>query len=179
MAASIFDFLANFGGGGVRPNRYEVIINFPNGVGDVAITQKISFTCKATAIPEMTLGEIAVPYKGKQAKLPGDAVTNDWNVTIILDNDFVGRDVFETWVNKINGTTTNTADVGWTAPLTLFGNAVVKQLDREDKVIKTYYLQGIFPKSVGEIALGYDTNDAIAEQPVTFSVNGVKTNTSR
>lgn len=179
MAAGIDGLLANLQGGGARANRYEVILTFPKGVGSVQIAQKLSFLCKASAVPAFTLGEAIVPYKGRQVKLPGDATFDDWNVTVILDNDYATRNVFEDWLNKINGWTSNTAVAGYQKPTTLFGSGIIHHLDREDKIIKTYNVQGIWPKLVGEIALGYDTNDAVAEQAITFAVNNIQTKNSR
>lgn len=179
MPADIFGFLGNFQGGGARPNRYEVMLTFPTTIGGTAIAQKISFTCKATSIPGFTIGEAVVPYKGRQIKVPGDAVFNDWNVTILIDNDFIGKTVFEDWLNMMNGWESNTTKAGYMAPSKIFGNGTINQLDREDKVIKTYEVQGIFPKDVSEIALGYDTNDTVMEQAVTFAVNNIKSNNSR
>jgi len=178
MSADIFGFLGNFQGGGARPNRYELMLTFPSTIGSTSIAQKLSFTCKATSIPGFTLGEAVVPYKGRQIKIPGDVVFNDWNVTILIDNDMVGKTVFEDWLNMISAWEANTTQAGYMAPSKIYGNGTIKQLDREDNVIKTYEVQGIFPKDVGEIALGYDTNDTIMEQPVTFAVNSVKSDTS-
>lgn len=179
MPADIFGFLGNFQGGGARPNRYEVMLTFPRGISSTAINQKISFTCKASSIPGSNIGEAVAPYKGRQVKVPGDVVFNDWTVTVLIDNDFVGKTVFEEWLNLMNGWEANTTQAGYMAPTMIYGNGTIKQLDREDKVIATYEVQGIFPKDVGEIALGYDTNDTIMEQAVTFAVNGIKSDKSR
>ena len=77
MAASIYDFTSNFSGGGARPNRYEVILTFPNGIGSVREAQKISFTCRSASIPASTLGQAPAYYKGRQIKLPGDKEWDD------------------------------------------------------------------------------------------------------
>lgn len=179
MPADIHGFIANFQGGGARPNRYEVLITFPETIGSTSIGQKISFTCKASALPGSTLGEAIAPYKSRQIKFPGDAVFNDWNVTILIDNDFKGRGVFEKWVNLMNGWESNTTVAGFQNPSKIFGTGTIKALDRVDDVIQTYTVQGIWPKDVGEIALGYDTNDTIMEQNVTFAVNNMISNESR
>lgn len=174
MPANINAFLNSFQGGGMRPNRYEVIIGFPTalGVTDTATQQKISFTCKAASIPSSQIGTANVPYKGRMIKVPGDRVFDDWNVTILIDNDFKGRDVFERWVSIMIGNSTNTTlSANEVNPLKVFGQAQVHLLDRYDKIIKRYQVTGMYPSSVGEVALGYDQNDSVAEQQVTFAVN--------
>ena len=174
MAANVNSFLANFTGGGARANRYEVIIGFPNflNIRDTAVQQKISFTCKAASIPASELGEAVVPYKGRQIKVPGDRTFGDWTVTIVIDNDFKGRDVFESWSSGMLGNSSNlTKSANELNPLQIYGQAQVNLLDRYDQVLKRYQITGMFPKSVGEITIGYDQNDQVMEQQVTFAVN--------
>lgn len=174
MAADIYSFLSQFTGGGARPNRYEVILSFPNGVGSSEVSKKIQFTCKATSIPATEMGVADVPYKGRHVKIPGDKTFGDWNVTILIDNDFIGRSTFEQWHNQILGFTSNVAaDTDWINPINVYATAIVNQLDRADNIIQTYQIGGIFPTNVSEISLGYDTNDSVMEQQVTFAVNDV------
>jgi len=104
MTASPLDFLANFQGGGFRPNRYQVILTFPAGVPNALnAATKFGFTCKAAAIPSSQMGVAEIPYMGRQIKVPGDKTWDDWNVTVMLDTDFATRDVFETWHDLILG----------------------------------------------------------------------------
>lgn len=173
MVASVNDFLAQFQGGGARANRYEVVLTFPNGVGDAATAEKISFTCKAASIPASNLGVATVPYKGRPVKLPGDKTWDDWNITVLLDNDFVGRTVFEIWHDNILGFDSNVAQPGWVNPRNVFATATVTLLDRSDAALNSWQLEGMFPIHVGDVALGYDQNDQVMEQQVSFAINGV------
>jgi hypothetical protein len=177
VGASINEFLANFSGGGARPNRYSVILTFPTGVPNaIAASTKAGFTCKATSIPGSNMGVIDLPYKGRQAKVPGDKVFDDWNVTIMIDNDFATRDVFETWHDLILGFESNVANENMVNPANCFARAEVRQLDRADRVIKTYFVESIFPSQVSEIQLAWDANDQVMEQNVSFAINGWKSN---
>lgn len=174
MSANVNSFLANFTGSGARPNRYEVMIGFPNFIGltDSSIQQKISFTCHATSMPASELGTATVPYKGRNIKVPGDRVFQDWNVTILIDNDFLGRDVFERWSSGMLGNSSNlTKTANEINTLQIFGQAQVNLLDRHDQVIKRYQITGMFPTSVEAVQLSYSNNDTVMEQNVTFAVN--------
>lgn len=173
MAADINSFLSHFTGGGARGNRYEVLIGFPKFLNaGKDISQIISFTCKAASIPASTLGQAIVQYKGRQIKIAGDRVFDDWNVTILIDNNFIGRDIFEKWSNGILGNHSNVVNSDSELnPVKIYGQATVKQLDRTDKVIKSYQVTGIFPTSVAEVQLGYGDVDTVLEQQVTFAVN--------
>lgn len=173
MTASINDFLANFQGGGFRPNRYNVVLTFPAGVPNaLPAAVKAGFTCKAAAIPSSQLGVTEVPYMGRNAKIPGDKTWDDWTVGIYIDTDFATRDVFETWHDLILGFSGNVASAGFANPVNAFANAQVQALDRYDNIIKTYNVTGMWPTNVGEVTLGYDQNDQVAEMQVTFAING-------
>lgn len=178
--ASVYDFLSNFKGGGVRPNRYRVQLSFPQTVANrVAAAKKISFTCQAASIPESTLNPVDVPYMGRQVKIPGDKVWGDWTVQIMLDTDFIGRSVFEQWQDQLLGFRTNVAQPMMLDPMMAYATADIITLDRSDKEIQRYKVYGMFPTMVGEIQLGYDQNDQIALQPVTFAINGWESSSTR
>lgn len=175
MNPSISDFMANFKGGGLRPNRYKVIMTFPSAVAgfDPQAAEKISYTCMAASIPSSNMGVIDVPYYGRQLKVPGDKIWDDWNVTINLDNDMKGREIFEQWHNAINGFESNVAQSdALVNPSNVYANAQVFLLDRADKTLAVYRVEGMFPVQVGEVTIGYDQNDQIAQQQVTFAING-------
>lgn len=174
MAANVSSYLSILSGGGARSNRYEVMIGFPDflGITDTAVQQKISFTCTATSMPASTLDECTVPYKGRTIKIPGDRTFGDWNTTILIDNDFIGRDSFEQWSSGMLGNSSNLVkSANELNPLKIFGQAQVKLLDRSDKVIKQYQITGIFPKDVAEVQIGYADNNQVMTQAVTFAVN--------
>lgn len=172
MTADVFTFLSNFRGGGARPNRYEVILTFPAGVPNgIVASEKVSFTCSAASIPSSQMGIVNVPYKGRQVKVPGDKTFDDWNVSVILDNDWLGRSVFERWHDLILGFRSNVAQPQMINPTNAFARAIVLQLDRADNLVQRYEVEGMFPSSVGEVTLGYDQNDSVMLQPITFAVN--------
>lgn len=175
--ASVRNFLANFQGGGLRPNRYEIIVTFPGPVvlplgGARQTASKISFTAKAASIPTSNVGVIDVPYMGRQVKVAGDKTWDDWTVGILLDNDLIGRRAFEIWHDRILGFDSNVAIDPFVNPANYFARAEVHLLDRADRVLDTYTVEGIWPSNVGEVTLGYDQNDSVAEQSVTFAING-------
>lgn len=173
MSADIHTFLANFAGGGARPNRYEVVLTFPAGVPNaLPASVKAGFTCRAASIPASNMGVVGVPYKGRTIKVPGDKEWDDWTVQILIDNDFATRDVFERWHDLILGFDSNVASNGFVNPANAYARATVNQLDRYDAIIKTYVIDGMFPSQVGELSLAYDANDQIMEQSVTFAING-------
>ena len=64
--AQIDDFKSNLIGGGYRPNAFRVTINPPAGIAIGLDVRNTSFLCKSTDIPELTLGEIELAYRGRK-----------------------------------------------------------------------------------------------------------------
>jgi hypothetical protein len=137
--------------------------------------EDLAFLCRATVIPAMTVGNINVPFRGRQIKIAGDRTFEDWNVTVINDTDFKLRNAFERWQNGINNMTDNE---GLTNPVDYQVDAFVDHLDRNGSTIKSYTLRGLYPVSVGSIELNYETNDALEEFQTTFAYQYFESNTT-
>jgi len=158
-------FVTDFDGGS-RPTLYKVSIT---GDQPASFEERLTFYCKSTSLPASTLGEIIVPYLGRQIKVPGDRTFEDWTVTVLNTEDMRLRDQFESWNQYYNGVVDN--KVFNNGPF--WGHvgscsAEVTQLNRKGEAVKIYNLQYVFPKEVGSVELAYDQNDAVSEFQVTF-----------
>ena len=164
--SNITQFKARLSGGGARANQFRVILStFPVGADNV--TADLSFLCKSTTLPGQSITATVVDFRGRQIKLAGDSrAFEDWSMTVINDTSFNIRNSFEQWMEKINNMSTNG---GATNPADYQTDIVVQQLDRDDKVLKTYTLINAFPVSLGEIAVSYDTNDSIEDFTIDFA----------
>lgn len=161
----INEFVADFDGGS-RPTLYKVEIT---GDSPANFDRNLSFYCKATSLPASTLGEIIVPYMGRQIKVPGDRTFEDWTVTILNTEDMNLRSRFESWNQYYNGTVDNRVEDGgpfWGHVATC--SATVTQLNRKGDAVKLYQLAYVFPKEVASIELAYDQVDTVSEFQVTF-----------
>lgn len=166
--SSVNQFLARFDGG-ARPNRYRVRLMGSPLAGAGSVPDSIEFLCRSAAIPSSILAPCIVNYMGREVKVSGDKTFDDWNISIYNNISWDLRGFFERWTNGMlnhEGNTTRFQEDG-----DFFGRAEVEQLDRNEKAIHTYRMEGIFPTSVGEIALAYDSNNLVEEFPVTFAVN--------
>tara|TARA_R110000822_G_scaffold66857_10_gene163216 strand:+ start:8237 stop:8764 length:528 start_codon:yes stop_codon:yes gene_type:complete len=167
------DFKSKLRGGGARPNLFKATINFPAyAQGDVEIT---SFLCTAASLPASTIGGFVVPFRGRQLKMVGERVFDNWQTTIINDTDFKIRDSIERWMNGINGHKSNT---GFTNMNDFSADLVVEQLDRDGSTLKTVNLRGCFPTSLSAIELNYGTNDTIEEFTCEWQVQYWESNTT-
>ena len=173
--ANITDFKAKLAGGGARANQFKVTMPFPGYAQVGGEIEELAFLCKATTIPAMTLGTVDIKFRGRSIKIAGDRTFADWSVTVINDTNFRVRNAFERWQNGINNMSDNE---GLTNPADYQVDAFVDQLDRNGNTVKSYTLRSLFPTTVGEIALSYDTVDAIEEFSVTFAYQFFETNTT-
>ena len=160
-------------GGGARPNLFKATINFPGYAGgDSELT---SFLCKAAQLPGSVVGQIDVPFRGRQLKVAGDRTFENWTVTIINDENFVIRDAMERWMNGINQ---HNRGEGLINPIDYQSDLIIDQLSRDDTVTKSIKIAGAFPVNVAPIDLSYDTVDAIEEFTVEFAFQYWESNTT-
>lgn len=154
---------------GVRPNMFEVSIQFPAGAG-ADDTEIVTYMCKSAALPSSNVGVIEVPFRGRTVKIAGDRTFDNWSATFINDKDFKTRSYFEKWLEQINSHQANTAGI---IDPTQYGRTVtVKQLEKDDsaggEVVRSYKLWYAFPTSASAIDLAYDSNDQIEEFSIEF-----------
>ena len=165
---NINTFVQNLSGGGARANQFQVQITAaPAGVA--LNTEVFTFLCRSAQIPAKTIGEVAVPYRGRQIFVAGDRTFDAWTTTVFADAAWTIRGALEQWSDGIQdmGNTSS----GSLAPNNYYGEATVTQMDRNDTPINTYTLYQLWPQTVDPIDLAYDTNDAVMEFGVTWRFN--------
>ena len=164
--AAIDDFKANLLGGGARANQFRVTITPPAGIAIGLDVRRASFLVRASNLPAQTLGEIVVPFRGRQIYIAGDRTFDEtWSTTFLNDTDFMVRNAMELWMNGIN----DLADGTGTSTLADYQTDLqVEQLDRDDTILKTYIFRSAWPTTVAQIDLTSDQADAIEEFEVTW-----------
>ena len=192
-ARSIDQFRSKLIGAGARPNLFEVQLNWPTGLlGDANVSNVLNdagetykFMIKAAALPASNVSVINVPFRGRNLKISGDRSFDPWTITVLNDTDFKLRNAFELWMNFINRHTDNAGVVTPAAYqtelyVTQLGRGTVSNVAGDSTtgslpsnaeaipVYKSYKIHGAFPTNVSEIALSYDTENAIEEFTVTF-----------
>lgn len=158
-------FKARLQGGGARPNLFNVIVTFPSFV-TATNSEHTSFMCKSAQLPGSTIGQIIVPFRGRQLKLAGDRTFEDWTISIVNDTGMEVRNAFEQWLNAIDMHALNT---GLSNPYLYQTDMTIEQLDKTGAVTKTYYLIGAFPQNTSPIELSWDSTDTVEEFSVTIS----------
>ena len=164
--ANIDDFKANLIGGGARANQFRVTLTPPPGIAIGLDVRRTSFLTKGADLPAMSVGEIAIPFRGRSIYIAGDReFTDTWSTTFINDTDFMIRNAMERRSNGINDLANNT---GVIAPADYQTDLTVEQLDRDDSVLKSYIFKSAWPLSVAAIPLASDTTNAIEEFECTW-----------
>ena len=64
--ANISDFKAKLVGGGARANQFKVTLPFPGYAQVGGEIEDMAFLCQGTQLPQMTIGETVVPFRGRQ-----------------------------------------------------------------------------------------------------------------
>lgn len=168
MAFNIDQFKSiGLNNGGVRPSLFQVVMT---GVPsqEVGFTDKFTFTCKASTIPASTIQQIEIPYFGRQIKLAGDRTFDNWNVTVMNDEDYIVRSSFEKWMNNINSHVSNLKSQS-----AYKINAQIYQYSKAgnntQNIIRAYTFVGLFPVSVDAMTVDWGQTNQVQEFGVTFA----------
>lgn len=161
---SINTFISGFKGG-ARPNRFRVQITYPALVGAPDVLDEI--VVQSAQLPASVMGQILVPYQGRQIPIPGDRTFEDWTCTVLNDVTFSHRNIFEKWSNLINAHEGNIQGAEYED---IVATIDVTQLDRAgENILKVYKLHNAWPTNIMAIDLGQDQNDVLETYQVTFS----------
>lgn len=165
---------------GARPNLFEVRLNFPDfiaregdraGSGDNAGSgEKFSFMCQAASLPAQQVDVVPVFYQGRETKVAGNRTFDNWTVSILNDEDFAIRNKIELWNNALNGHSTNVRERSTAQNSNIYGStAHVIQLSKDGSALRSYKFIGLWPTTIGEISLDWNSSNEIESFDVTFA----------
>jgi hypothetical protein len=177
MAFDVASFLANgLTYGGARPSKFDVFPTIPSaliGVIDPSSAAKFQFTCRAASIPAFTLGMAPIPYFGRIIKSSGDRTWADWQVMVMLDEDYNTRAMMEAWNNSINALNSNVMDsqednssqttIGAFTDENFKTNWNINHYGKDGSQIRQYTLIGAWPREVGAMQLNWESTNQISE----------------
>ncbi len=160
MAFNVEKFKANLPLGGARPTLFNVEISS----APVRGLERAPFLVRTAQIPQSTIGQMIMPYFGRQIKFAGDRQFVDWTVTVINDEDFQIRNALESWHQQINGLETNRRTRN-----DFKGEARVIQYAKDGKVLREYTFRGLWPLDVSPIELDWEAQDQFEQFSVTWA----------
>ena len=168
---SISDFKAALPYGGARPTLFDfTVTGAPSAAVSSTNLGNMKLYCNVSAIPALTVTPIERIYFGRTVKIPGDMVFADLTTSFINTENYSVRNEIEKWMNAINGHSSNKSDLldstgDWQ------GTGTLTQYSKDGKSLMVYTFEGLWPQTVAEIALSYDTVSDIETYDVTWSYN--------
>jgi len=168
--ATISAFKAQMQGGGARPNQFRVELTFPAFIGSAASAagNAAQFLCRSTSLPASTVEDITASYRGRPVHFAGERTFQPWSVNVFNDTNFLIRNTMERWNNLM---LSYTSTVGTERPSEYQVDLSVYQLDRNDRVIKTYTFYDAYPVNVGAIQLDFEQNNQIESFDIEWVYN--------
>ena len=155
--------------GGARPALFNITITPPPVIGiDLTSVSKFEFTARAASLPESNMEAIQVPYFGRKIKIAGDRTFADWRVTVMNDEDFGVRAMFEKWSNAMNKHVNNTR-LGGLNVENYKSTMDVIQYSKDGSILRSYQIIGAFPTVIDAIDLDWDTTNAVETFNVGFA----------
>ena len=162
--------------GGARPTLFDVLLTPPPGIGSsTRISQQIALVAKSSQLPSVQVDDIQIGYFGRKIKVQGDRTISDWTITVMNDEDFAIRSMFEHWSNQQNAFVSNRSSFG-TNQLAYKVDGVIRQYSKagpsgDAGIIRSYKLVGLWPKSISAINLDWDSTNTVEVYDVTFSMD--------
>jgi hypothetical protein len=156
---SISQFKTGFNGG-TRANRFEVVAEWPSGIGTDANVD--SFQIIATQLPQVQVNTITIPYRGRPVNYAGDRQYSPWSITVYDDNNTNNLwRAFHKWKEALDGHVTHTVqnnDYSYSNLQTIWK---IKQLDLNAGTSPTRQisLYNCWPSVIGEISLNMGSPD--------------------
>jgi hypothetical protein len=167
MAFNVNDFITyGLQYGGARPALFDVTITPPAIIGlSQESVSKLTFMCQAANLPPSQMESIQIPYFGRKIKIAGERTFSDWQLTILNDEDFKVRSLFEKWSNALNSLEANLRGAGLNVE-NYKAEMEVTQYGKDGNPIRSYVIVGGFPTDVSAIDLNWNTTGSVE----TFTV---------
>ena len=163
---AINDFKSAFRGG-ARPNLFKAFVEPPGSIQS-GPAKTFEYVCQTASIPGETVGIIEQPFMGRVYKIPGNRTFEDWTTTIINDEDYHLRDMFEKWGQLLGGNVTNQMKSIQSSDINAADLSVI-QYNRTGDAVREYTFIHAWPSVIGPIELGWDTNDAVETYDITWT----------
>ena len=159
--------------GGARPSLFEFTVSGGAAGQDYP---EMKYFCQVSALPPLTVTPIEKVYFGRTVKIPGDIVFGDLTTTIYQTEKGDERFNIESWMDKINSHVYNKSSLE-TATGNFMGKysstGTLKQYNKagDTAPLSTVDFVDMWPQTVAEIALSYDTASDLEQFDVTWAYN--------
>jgi len=163
--------------GGASPNLFEVDIKWP-----WTSTTRTNYNIKTTFLPASISTSTTVNYLGRVFKFAGERTYPQWTCTFLNGEDFKLRNALERWSDYISGhvklgrTRVQSTGGRENMPLDYQSSAILTQFSKNGNPLKKYTFNGLYPLTLTDIPVSWDTTNAIEEFTATFEYQYYTTN---
>jgi hypothetical protein len=151
----------------IYANRFEMVINTPTVFSYRPASQKqMTLRCNSASIPGRSLTTQNYRFYGPQRQFPTEPLySGDLALTYILSADLKERAYFEEWLNFI----CNPSNYKFSFYDEYTTSGVINILDKTDQVVYSATIEEMYPKQIGEIALGYEKDNEFLTQDIVLA----------
>ena len=157
-----------------RSNLYTVEFNLPNlnSFSNDDKKVKVEMSAKTVNIPAFDIGKQEIKRMGQRFYLPASQVFGDIQMTLFCDSEYTQRYFLHDWIKTLIYNT----ELNNYQKISIARQATMKiiQLDNKFNPIFTTLYRYIWPTSISEIQLSYESDAQVVEFPVTFSFSTYK-----
>ena len=90
MSQNIDTFKANLRGGGARANQFKITFASPPAIAIGLDIPRASFLIRTGQLPGSSVGEVVVPFRGRNLYLAGDREYETWTKNVLnLENNLI------------------------------------------------------------------------------------------
>lgn len=159
--------------GGARSNLFEFSITSDPLSGTTNFTN-MTYFCNVASFPGVEITPIEKAYFGRMVKFPGDMVFADFTTTIYQTEGGQEHTNILKWMDLINAPNVNQMSADTTSGMDHTGTGNVFQRTKAGNTTLQVQFIDMFPTSVSEIALSYDTTSDFEQFDVTWAYQTFK-----
>lgn len=155
-----------------RPNRFLLSLHSAPTLGglnaSIAFDENMRYHVRSASLPPRSLGDITnLLWFGLNYKIVGDPTYDDYTVTFLNNVNWNAKHTIEKWMSGI----INPVDNHRSSPNEYKAILKLEQLGPVNEKLATYYLHGVYPKSIDAVELSQESVDAVEDFSVNFSVD--------
>lgn len=149
-------------------NRYSVAINTPRVffTNNSAETRQLSIRCEAVTIPGRSFNTQPFRYYGPARNMPYEPIyAGEITLTYILSRNMQERLFFEKWMQLV----CDPENYKFSYYNDYTTDMVISVLGKDDVLLHDIQVEEVYPKSIGDIQLGYEKDNEIMRQDIILS----------
>lgn len=168
LPSNINELVSNITRSGLAySNRYEIDIGFPlrHPSRDEQSRRSMLVRCDSVVIPGRSLSTTPYRFYGPARNMPYEPIySGEMNLSIILSADMRERNFFEAWLNSI----VNPVNFKFAFYDDYISGMAITVLDKSDTPAARFIVEEVYPKSIGDIQMGYDRENDFLKMEATL-----------